>query len=59
MEHIGKHINLTQKAHDDAFKKLQFGNGNLIGKVEKIKKLGAKTKANKQIDSKFLEEGLE
>lgn len=58
MEHIGKYINQTQKAHDDAFKKLQFGNGNLIGKVEKIKKLGAKTKSNKQIDSKFLgEEG--
>jgi len=55
MEKIGKHLDLTQKAHDDAFKKLQFGNGNLIGKVEKIKKLGAKTKANKQIDPKFLE----
>ena len=59
MENIGKHINLTQKAHDDAFKKLQYGNGNLIGKVEKIKKLGAKTKANKQIDPKFLEDDLE
>ncbi|MFI5451480.1 DNA recombination protein RmuC [Pedobacter sp. UC225_61] len=59
MEKIGKHIDLTQKAHDDAFKKLQYGNGNLIGKVEKIKKLGAKTKSNKQIDSKFLEEDLE
>ena len=56
MENIGKHINSTQKAHDDAFKKLQYGNGNLIGKVEKIKKLGAKTKSNKQIDSRFLEE---
>ena len=56
MENIGKHINLTQKAHDDAFKKLQYGNGNLIGKVEKIKKLGAKTKSTKQIDSKFLGE---
>lgn len=56
MEKIGKHIDLTQKAHEDAFKKLQFGNGNLIGKVEKIKKLGAKTKSSKQIDSKFLEE---
>ncbi|RZJ80569.1 MAG: DNA recombination protein RmuC, partial [Flavobacterium sp.] len=56
MENIGKHINSTQKAHEDAFKKLQYGNGNLIGKVEKIKKLGAKTKANKQIDSKFLED---
>lgn len=59
MEKIGKHLDLTQKAHDDAFKKLQFGSGNLIGKVEKIKKLGAKTKANKQIDSKFLEDHTE
>lgn len=58
MDKIGKHIGMTQKAHDDAFKKLQYGSGNLIGKVEKIKKLGAKTKSNKQIDSKFLgEEG--
>ena len=56
MEKIGKHIDLTQKAHDDAFKKLQYGNGNLIGKVEKIKKLGAKNKSNKQIDSKFLDD---
>jgi DNA recombination protein RmuC len=56
MEKIGKHLDLTQKAHDDAFKKLQFGNGNLIGKVEKIKKLGAKTKSNKQIDTKFLDQ---
>jgi DNA recombination protein RmuC len=54
MDKMGKHIELTQKAHEDAFKKLQFGSGNLIGKVEKIKKLGAKTKASKQIDSKFL-----
>jgi DNA recombination protein RmuC len=56
MDKIGKHIDLTQKAHEDAFKKLQYGNGNLIGKVEKIKKLGAKTKSNKQIDSRFLED---
>ncbi|RZL23216.1 MAG: DNA recombination protein RmuC, partial [Pedobacter sp.] len=56
MEKIGKNIELTQKAHEDAFKKLQYGSGNLIGKVEKIKKLGAKTKSNKQIDSKFLGE---
>lgn len=55
MDKIGKHIGLTQKAHDDAFKKLQYGSGNLIGKVEKIKKLGAKTKSSKQIDSKFLD----
>lgn len=54
MDKMGKHIELTQKAHEDAFKKLQYGSGNLIGKVEKIKKLGAKTKSNKQIDSRFL-----
>lgn len=54
MEKIGKHLDLTQKAHEDAFKKLQYGSGNLIGKAEKIKKLGAKTKSSKQIDSKFL-----
>ncbi len=56
MEKIGKHIDQTQKAHDEAFKKLQYGSGNLIGKVEKIKKLGAKTKSSKQIDAKFLNE---
>ena len=56
MQKIGRHLEQTQKAHDDAFKKLQYGSGNLIGKVEKIKKLGAKTKANKQIDSKFLDD---
>lgn len=55
MEKIGKHLDQTQKAHDEAFKKLQFGSGNLIGKVEKIKKLGAKTKTNKQIDARFLD----
>jgi len=58
MQKIGKHIEQTQKAHEDAFKKLQYGSGNLIGKVEKIKKLGAKTKGNKQIDSKFLDDEL-
>jgi len=56
MEKIGKHLDLSQKAHEEAFKKLQYGSGNLIGKVEKIKKLGAKTKSNKQIDTKFLGE---
>lgn len=59
MEKIGKHIEQTQKAHDDAFKKLQYGSGNLIGKVEKIKKLGAKTKSNKHIDTKFLDQSEE
>jgi len=56
MEKIGKHIDQTQKAHDEAFKKLQYGTGNLIGRVEKIKKLGAKTKSGKQINPRFLDD---
>lgn len=35
MEKIGKYINLVQKSHDDAFKKISTGSGNLIGKVKK------------------------
>ncbi len=42
------------KSHEDATKKLATGAGNVIGKVEKLKRLGAK--ANKQIDAKFLDE---
>jgi DNA recombination protein RmuC len=55
MENVGKHLNKSQQAHDEALKKLQYGGGNVISKVEKIKKLGAKTKGSKQIDSKYLE----
>ena len=56
MEKIGKHLDLSQKAYEEAFKKLQYGSGNLISKVEKIKKLGAKTKSSKTIDARFLGE---
>lgn len=41
-----KLINLedTQIAYDDTIKKLKSGKGNIIGRVEKLSKLGAKTK---------------
>ncbi|MFC4211783.1 DNA recombination protein RmuC [Pedobacter lithocola] len=55
MEDIGKHINSTQKAYDGAFNKLKDGSGNMIVKIENLKKLGAKVKNNKQIDIKYLE----
>lgn len=55
MDKIGKNLGQAQKSHEEAFKKLSSGSGNLIGKVEKIKKMGAKNKASKQIDTKFLE----
>ena len=43
MEKIGKGISATQNTYNDAMNKLQTGNGNLISRVESIKKLGAKT----------------
>jgi len=56
MEDIGRHIGSTQKAYDGAFNKLKEGSGNMINKIENLKKLGAKVKNNKQIDIKYLEE---
>jgi len=43
LEKIGKSITTTQNNYNDAMNKLQTGNGNLIARVENIKKLGAKT----------------
>jgi DNA recombination protein RmuC len=43
MEEIGKKISATQKSYDSAINKLSLGNGNLIGRAENIKRLGAKT----------------
>ena len=56
MEDIGRHIGSTQKAYDGAFNKLKEGSGNMISKIENLKKLGAKVKNNKQIDMKYLDE---
>ena len=50
---VGKQIETVQNSYDGAMKKLT-GKGNLIRRVEKLKKLGAK--ANKQIDPKLLKE---
>ncbi len=51
LEKVGKQLGTVQSSYDNAMKKLT-GKGNLIGKVEKLKKLGAK--ASKQIDEKHL-----
>jgi DNA recombination protein RmuC len=50
---IGNSINKTQQHYDAAFTKLSAGNGNVIGKIEKLKELGAKS--SKQIDKYLLE----
>jgi DNA recombination protein RmuC len=52
MDGIGKNINQTQTAYNNAINKLSEGRGNLTTTAEKIKKLGAK--ADKQIDQKFI-----
>lgn len=53
---VGKQIGTVQGTYETAMKKLT-GRGNLIGRVERLKKLGAK--ANKQIDSKLLQRAAE
>ena len=46
MEKIGKSLNTTAMDYTDAMKKLKTGNGNLIGRVEKLKVMGVKAKKN-------------
>ncbi|GGG80243.1 DNA recombination protein RmuC [Parapedobacter pyrenivorans] len=55
MDKIGEQLNRAVRAHEDATKKLGTGPGNVIKKVEKLKKLGAR--ANKQIDGDLLDDG--
>jgi DNA recombination protein RmuC len=43
MEKMGKSISNTQSNYNDAMNKLHTGSGNLVSRVESIKKLGAKT----------------
>ena len=53
MEKIGKNIDASKSYYDSAINKLSKGSGNLVKKVEDIKKLGAK--ATKEVPSKFIE----
>jgi DNA recombination protein RmuC len=52
MEKIGKALTNASSAHEDAFKKLSTGRGNLINQAEKLKKMGS-TSA-KSLDDKLL-----
>jgi DNA recombination protein RmuC len=54
LEKIGKGISNAQNNYNDAMNKLQNGSGNLIGRVENIKKLGAKT--SKELPKTMLNE---
>jgi DNA recombination protein RmuC len=54
LEKIGKGINQLHESYDDAMKKLQTGTGNLIGRAEHIRRLGAK--ASKNLPEKYSDE---
>ena len=43
LEEIGQRIDATRKTYDKAHNKLSSGKGNLIARVENMKKLGART----------------
>lgn len=43
MEKAGDCLRKAKEAHDAAFDRLSRGNGNVLGQVEKLKKLGART----------------
>ena len=50
LENLGKQISRVHKTYDEAHSKLKSGRGNIIGKVEKLKKLGAKTAKDIPLD---------
>lgn len=54
LDGIGRHIDQTQKAYDEAYSKLSTGRGNLVSRAENIKLLGAK--AQKSIGKNLTEE---
>lgn len=51
---VGAKINSAKDAYDSSMSKLQQGKGNLISRVENLKKLGLKT--SKQINKKILDQ---
>lgn len=49
---VGDKLDDAKSAYTDAFGKLSSGSGNLVGRVENLRKLGAK--ASKKLDPKFI-----
>jgi len=52
LEDVGKKIGAAQESYNVAFNQLSSGRGNLVGRAEELKKMGAK--AQKQISDKIL-----
>ena len=53
-EQVGRKLQDASRCYDSAFKQLSSGRGNIINKVEELKKMGAN--ANKQLPVKMLSE---
>ncbi len=54
MDNIQNHLSKSQEAYNTARSRLQTGRGNLVKRVDDLRKLGAKTK--KRIDGNLLED---
>ncbi len=52
LEKMGNQMNTLKNTYDDAHNKLKSGKGNIIGKVEQLKEMGAK--ASKEIPAKYI-----
>ncbi len=50
MENVGKSLRSAQQSYEGAYNKLSSGKGNLITKVEQIRKLGVKTDKQLKIE---------
>ena len=56
---IGNQLQTVNKTYDDAHKKLTEGTGNVLGRVEKLKQLGARTKGKLKDSIEFQSEELD
>lgn len=52
LELVGKKLSDAQSSYDDAFKQLSTGKGNILSRVEELKKMGAE--ASKQLPDRLL-----
>ncbi len=57
LDKLGSQLDTVQRTYGEAHKKLSSGAGNLIGKVEKLKELGAK--ASKEIPRSLLDQAVD
>ena len=57
LDDLGSRLDQARRAYDSAFSQLSTGAGNLVGQVEKLRKLGARHA--KQLDDSLAERALE